>query len=53
MFNDENYKISAKNYSLKEHKNIHLVNGSGLLDILLKNVNATYINHYLNIVGNV
>lgn len=50
QYQDELYKITAKNYNLKEHKNLHLVSNTGLLDVLMKNVNSTFINHYLNIV---
>lgn len=50
QYQDEQYNISAKNYSLKNNNSIHLLSSSGLLDILLKNVNTNFINHYLNIV---
>lgn len=49
-YDGEEYRISAKNYSLDKFLNIHLVQGRPLLMILLGNLDITTINHILNII---
>lgn len=48
-YDNEQYRISAKNYLMKHNMNIHLLNGSPLLNIMQKNADADFINHFLNI----
>lgn len=48
-YDNEQYRISAKNYLMKHNMNIHLLNGSPLLNIMQKNADVDFINHFLNI----
>lgn len=50
LYGGETYKISAKNYSLKYNKNIHMVQNTPLLNVLMKNTSNEFINHAFNII---
>ena len=51
-FNDELFKISAKNYKDPLHSGIHIVSGTSLLAMLLDaDTSVDFVNHYLNITS--
>lgn len=51
-FDGEMYNISAKNYSNITKRDIHIVQGSSLLQMLLNDsANVDFINHYLNLTS--
>ena len=51
-FDGEMYNISAKNYANITQRDIHLVQGSSLLQMLLNNgTDVDFINHYLNLTS--
>lgn len=48
-FNNEQYRISAKNYAMNnQDQRVHLLNGSPFLDILQKNLSIDQANHLIN-----
>lgn len=49
-YNQEAFKISAKNYNLKNDPRISMVSDTPLLMALMKNVDNDFINHALNIL---
>jgi hypothetical protein len=51
-FNDELFKISAKNYKDPLKSGIHIVSGTSLLAMLLDaDSSVDFVNHYLNITS--
>jgi hypothetical protein len=48
-WNGDAFNVTAKNYSLKEHRDLRLVSGSPLLSFL-NGEDSNFINHWLNIV---
>lgn len=50
IYNNENFRISAKNYSMLKDSAVHIISSSPFLNILQKNTSANFINHYLNIL---
>ena len=50
IYNQESFKISAKNYNLKNDSRISMVSDTPLLMALMKNVDNDFINHALNIL---
>lgn len=49
-YQDEQYKISAKNYRLASNNSIHLVQSLPLLTGLLRNTSNDFMNHSLNLL---
>ena len=49
-YQDEQYKISAKNYRLASNNSIHLVQSLPLLTGLLRNTSTDFMNHSLNLL---
>lgn len=50
QYQEEQFRISAKNYSLDKFTNIHLVQETPLLTSLMRNVSNDFINHSMNIL---
>ena len=48
-WNGDQLNISAKNYSLQNYKNIHIVSGISLFSLIM-NEDSSFINHWLNTV---
>lgn len=48
-WNGDTFNVTAKNYSLKDHRDLRLVSGSPLL-VFLNGEDSNFINHWLNIV---
>lgn len=49
-YQDEQYKVSAKNYRLASNNSIHLVQSLPLLTGLLRNTSNDFMNHSLNLL---
>lgn len=49
-FNDEDYRLSMKNYQLKDYKDIGMVSETPFLTSLLRVTGADFVNHAFNIL---